>query len=123
MIERHERYLPIDAPQPDIGDVIRMEREAYADYLERSFKRVSYIILQAALMCPGSEESIAFNRHLTIEIKCDTPKNSILELDPQWKQYTVNGEWVGNMWGMQAHITDLCFQQYQHSADLLGLPR
>jgi hypothetical protein len=112
-----------DAPQPDIGDVIKREREEFASFIERSFERVSYIVLCGALMKPGDEEDIAYNTHLRIEIRCSTPNNETLELDPQWKQYNVNGEWVGNIWGMQKHITNLCYKQYQKSIDTLGLPR
>lgn len=110
-IEHHDRYVPVR----DISDIIRDFKILAMDRIELLVQRISYVVLQAAFMTPKKNNTldIGFNDNLRFYITCSEPNNDTLDLNPHWKQYNVNGEWVGNIHGMEQHISSLCWKEIE----------
>ena len=76
------------------------------------FAYSTHICMYAFLLKPGQIAHYTFSDDLKFEIECVEARHEFLKEDPQWKQYTVNGEFVGNVWGMQKEVTKLCYEEF-----------
>jgi hypothetical protein len=112
-----------DAPRPERApeDFIRelMENNPPEDnFYNRAvtmFSSIAHIVLEASLTKSGHALHVVFNNELVLRIVVDDPNLQMLhefKFDPQWRNYTVNGEFVGNLWGMQRYVAELCAKEF-----------
>jgi hypothetical protein len=111
----HERKQTTDAPLPDIADLTKQYKVTVLDKFELLVKRISFVVLEAAFMTPKKNNviDIGFSQNLKFYIICREPRADELSLNPHWKQYEVNGEWVGNIHGMERYVADLCWKEIE----------
>lgn len=111
-IEHAERYLPV----PDIADLIKQQKEAIMDIIELFFKRTGYITMLGALLSVGEEVDVSYSKKLQFHIRCESPNNDQFDLK-HWRQFYVNGDWVGNVYGMEKQISALCWEDFSSRLD------
>lgn len=114
-IERAERYIP----EPDISDVVKRHKIEIMDRVSAMVQRISYVVLEAAFLTPKVNNTldIGFSKDLRFYITCTDPNSDDLSLNPHWKQYEVNGQYVGNIHGMERFIAEECWKDIRNKLE------
>jgi len=115
-----------DIPKRDVGDFIKEKLESSDMPIERQlvkpptyYERIGGMFAYSASICmyafllkPGQIAHYTFSDNLKFRIECLEARSEAFADDPQWKNYDVNGEFVGNVWGMQKEVTKLCYEEF-----------